>query len=216
VQIQEVTKPMAASLGLKDDHGAIVAAVTPDSPGAQAGLKQGDVVLSFNGADIKQMRDLPRLVAATAPGTKATLTVWRKGETVNLDVTVGDMPENPKVAMAGGKHNDSGDETATGNAEALGLHFATLNNQLRRELQVGRDAHGAVITGINNGSVGDSLGFEQGDIIVSINQQPVQNAEDAAQMLKKAANSPQKNALLLINRHGQTSYVGIDLSHNQG
>jgi len=214
VQIQPVTGPMAASLGLKDDRGAIVAAVSPNSPGAQAGLKQGDVVLSFNGTEIKDMRDLPRLVAANAPGTKAALTVWRKGETVTLDVTVGDMPENPQVAMAGGRQGEAGDET--GQAEALGLHLATLDNQLRQELRVGRDVHGAVITGINGDGIGESVGFERGDIIVSINQQPVQNADDAAQMLGKAAGSPQKNALLLINRHGQTRYVGVDLSRNRG
>jgi serine protease Do len=215
VQIQQVTEPMAASLGLKNDHGAIVAAVSSNGPAAAAGLQQGDVVLSFSGTDIKDMRDLPRLVAAAAPGSKATLTVWRKGQSVELNATVGQMPENPQVAMTGRDGNGAGDEQP-GHADALGLHLATLNGELRRELQVGHDAHGAVITGIKNGSVGDSLGFERGDIIVSIDQRPVQDAEDAAQMLRKAADSPQKNALLLINRHGETRYVGIDLSHNQG
>jgi serine protease Do len=215
VQIQQVTQPIAASLGLKSDHGAIVAAVSPNSPGAAAGLKQGDVVLSFNGTDIKEMRDLPRLVAATSPGTKGTLKVWRNGESVDLEVTIGDMPENPQVAMSGRRGgSDTGDET--GRAQALGLQFATLSDELRRELHVGRDVHGAVITGVGNGSLSDSLGFERGDVIVSINQQPVQNAEDAARMLKSAADSAQKSALLLINRHGQTRYVGVDLSHNQG
>ena len=214
VQIQQVTKPIAASLGLKDDHGAIVAAVSPNGPGAEAGLKQGDVVLSFNGTEIKETRDLPRLVAATAPGNKATLTVWRNDQSIDLQTTVGQMPEHPQVAMAG-RGGGTGDEES-GHADALGLHLTTLNSDLRRELQVSRDVHGAVITGIKDGSVGNSLGFERGDIIVAIDQQPVQNAEEAAQSLNNAANSPQKNALLLINRHGETRYVGVDLSHNQG
>jgi serine protease Do len=214
VQIQQVTEPMVASLGLKTGQGAIVAAVTANSPGAQAGLKQGDVVLSFNGTEIKEMRDLPRLVAATAPGTKGTLTVWRKGESVDLQVTIGDAPQNPQVATADDDRHPS--DNGAGRAQALGLQFATLNNELRRQLHVGRDVHGAVITGIGDSSVGDSLGFERGDVIVSINQQPVQNADDAARMLKDAADSPQRSALLLINRHGQTRYVGMDLSRNQG
>ena len=212
VQIQQLTQPMAASLGLKNDHGAIVAAVEPDSPGAKAGLKQGDVVLSFNGTEIKEMRDLPRAVAATAPGSKATMTVWRKGETTNLDVTVGDMPENRQVAMANG--GESGEQT--GHGQALGMQLATLDNRLRGELHIGRDVHGAVITGIEEGSVGDNLGFERGDVIVSVDQQPVQNADEAAQLLKKAAQSPKKSALLLISRHGTTRYVGVDLSGNRG
>ena len=214
VQIQQVTPPIAASLGLKSDHGAIVAAVTSNSPAAQAGLKQGDVVLSVNGTEIKEMRDLPRLVAAMAPGTKASMTVWRKDASSDLQVTIGDAPENPQVAMSNDRRgSDNGDEA--GRAQALGLQFATLNNELRRQLHVGRDVQGAVVTGVSDGGAGDSLGVERGDIIVTINQQPVQSATDAAQMLKSAANSPQKSALLLINRRGATRYLGVDLS-NQG
>jgi serine protease Do len=215
VQIQQVTPPMAASLGLKGDHGAIVAAVSPNSPGAQAGLKQGDVVLSLSGTEIKEMRDLPRLVAAIAPGSKATMTLWRKGESVDVPVTIGEAPENPQVAMNRGDGDaDAGAEA--GHAQALGLQFATLDNQLRQQLHVGRNVHGAVVTDINDGGIADTLGIERGDIVVSIDQQPVQNAGDAAQMLKSAASSPQKSALLLINRHGETRYIGVDLSHNQG
>jgi serine protease Do len=216
VQIQQVTPPIAASLGLTSDHGAIVAAVTASSPAAQAGLKQGDVVLSFNGTEIKEMRDLPRLVAAMAPGSKASMRVWRKDASSDLQVTVGEAPENQRVAMSSDDRRGGADETERSQAQALGLQFATLNSDLRRQLHVGRDVHGAVITGVSDGDSADSLGFERGDIIVSINQQPVQNAEDAAQMLKNAASSPQKNALLLINRHGVARYLGVDLSHNQG
>jgi serine protease Do len=188
--------------------------VTANSPAAQAGLKQGDVVLSFNGTEIKEMRDLPRLVAAMAPGTKASMTVWRKDASSDLQVTIGEAPENQRVAMSSDDRRGHSDET--GRAQALGLQFATLNNDLRRQLHVGRDVHGAVITGVSDGSIADSLGVERGDIVVSVNQQPVQSAEDAAQMLKSAATSPQKSALLLINRHGATRYLGVDLSRNQG
>ena len=113
-------------------------------------------------------------------------------------------------------HGSERDRGAFGHVEQRMRSVGEIEHPQKRELQVGHDTHGAVITGIKNGSVGDSLGFERGDIIVSIDQRPVEDAEDAAQMLRKAADSPQKNALLLINRHGETRYVGIDLSHNQG
>ena len=102
VQIQEVTPAIAASLGLHGEQGALVAVVTPDSPGAKAGLKQGDVILSFNGNEVDHLRDLPRLVAATAPDTNATMTVWRNGQTVQLQATVGELANNEQVASATG------------------------------------------------------------------------------------------------------------------
>src|SRR5713101_3581348 len=135
VQIQEVTPAIAASLGLTGEHGALVAVVTPHSPGAKAGLKQGDVVLSFNGTEVGRLRDLPRLVAAAAPGSAAALTVWRNGETVELQTTVGELANTDQVASAAGEQEE---EQATP-ANAMGMHFAPLNNQLRQELRIGKD-----------------------------------------------------------------------------
>ena len=74
-----MTPAIAASLGLHGEQGALVAVVTPDSPGAKAGIKQGDVILSFNGTEVGRLRDLTRLVAGTAPDTSATMNVWRNG-----------------------------------------------------------------------------------------------------------------------------------------
>ena len=214
VQIQEVTPAIAASLGLHGEHGALVAVVTPGSPGAQAGLKQGDVILSFNGSEVKQLRDLPRLVAATAPGSTASLTVWRNGQSSELSTTLGDAPANPRVAS--NSDEQSVEPPGEGQANALGMHFAALTNELRRELNVGRDTHGIVVTGIDRGSVAETLGLSRGDIVVSINQQPVRSPAEAAHQLKEIANSPKKTALLLLNRHGVTQYVGVKLSREEG
>src|SRR5712671_6015990 len=211
VQIQEMTPAIAASLGLQGQHGALVAAVTAGSPGADAGLKQGDVVLSFNGTEITQLRDLPRAVSAMAPGSAATLTVWRNGQSTELKAKIGDAPEKPRVAAAGGN-----DQPSESRADALGLHFATLTNDLRRELHLGRDITGVVITQVDDGSTADALGLARGDVVVSINQQAVGTPQEAAQKLKEIASSPRKTALLLLNRHGTTQYVGLDLSKNEG
>src|SRR5437588_6241476 len=94
VQIQEVTPAIAASLGLQGEHGALVAVVTPDSPGAKAGLKQGDVILTFNGNEVSRLRDLPRLVAETAPDTGVKMKIWRSGQTEELHATPGELPNN--------------------------------------------------------------------------------------------------------------------------
>jgi serine protease Do len=210
VQIQEVTPAIAASLGLKGEQGALVAVVTPGSPGAEAGLKQGDVILSFDGTAVKQLRDLPRLVAAKGPGSAASVTVWRNGQSSELHTTLAEAPENPRVATTGDE--SSGAEKS----DALGMHFAALTDERRQELRVGRDAHGVVVAGVDTGSPADALGLSSGDVLVSINQQPVHTPQEAAQKLKEIATSPQKNVLLLLNRHGTSQYVGVNLSKDAG
>jgi serine protease Do len=218
VQIQEVTPAIAASLGLPQGqgggHGALVAVVTPNSPSAHAGLKQGDVILSFNGSEVKQLRDLPRLVAAAAPGSAGTLTLWRNGQSTELRVTLGEAPENPKVASAGS--DQSGERSSEAEANAAGMHFAPLTGELRRELRVGADVHGVVITAIDGGSAADSLGLVRGDVLLSIDQQPVGGPQEAAAKLKEVANSAKKSALLLLSRHGVTQYVGLNLGKEAG
>jgi serine protease Do len=185
--------------------------VTADSPSAAAGLKQGDVILAFDGHDIAKMRDLPHFVSADAPGAKATLTVWRDGKEQQVDLKLGEMPSNPQVASAGEEGQPS-----ESHADAMGLHLAPLTNDLRSELRLGHDAHGVVVTRVDNGSVADNLGLSRGDVIVSINQQPMNSPEEAASRLRDIANSPNKSALLLLNRHGVTQYLGVELGKNQG
>jgi len=211
VQIQTVTPAIASSLGLKNNNGALVAMVTPDSPSAAAGLKQGDVILGFDGKDIAKLRDLPNLVAADAPGSKATLTVWRDGKENQIDIKLGEMPANPQVASAGEPSQPNENQAA-----AVGLHLAPLTNDLRSELHVGHDVRGVVITRVDNGSVADNLGLSRGDVIMSIDQQPMTSPEETAARLRDIAKSPNKNALLLLNRHGVTQYLGIQLDKNQG
>jgi serine protease Do len=211
VQIQEVTPAIAASLGLHGEQGALVAVVTPGSPGAKAGIKQGDVILSFNGTEVGRLRDLPRLVAGTAPDTGATMKVWRNGQTVELQAKVGEL-SNEQVASA----NGGGDEEQPTKAEALGMHFAPLTTQLRRELHIAKDVHGVVVTRVDSGSAAEDVGLSQGDVLVAIDQQPVNTPQEAAEKLKEVGASPKKSALLLLNRHGVTQYVGVSLNRNNG
>jgi serine protease Do len=212
VQIQEVTPAIAASLGLQGEHGALVAVVTPSSPSAKAGLKQGDVILSFNGSEVGRLHDLPRLVAETAPDSHAKMKVWRNGQVIELEATVSELSNNEQVASAGGGQEEEG----SSRADAMGMHFAPLNNQLRRELHVGKDAQGVAITHVDPGSVADDVGISTGDVVVAIDRQPVRTPQEAAEKLKEIAASPKKSALMLLNRRGVTQYVGVTLGGNQG
>jgi serine protease Do len=212
VQIQEVTPAIAASLGLQGEHGALVAVVTANSPGAKAGLKQGDVILSFNGDEVGRLRDLPRLVAGTAPDTSTQLKVWRNGQIVELHTTLSELPNTEQVASA----NSGQDEDQSATSAALGMHFSPLTSQMRRELNISKDVQGVVISQVDPGSIADNVGISEGDIVVAIDQQPVKSPVEAAAKLKEIATSSKKNALLLLNRRGVTQYVGVSLSANQG
>jgi serine protease Do len=212
VQIQEVTPAIAASLGLQGEHGALVAVVTPNSAGAKAGLKQGDVILSFNGNEVSRLHDLPRLVAETAPESDAKMKVWRNGQTVELQAKLGELPNNEEVASAAGEEG----QAQPARTDALGMHLAPLNSQFRRELHIGKDVQGVVVAQVDPGSAADEVGLSEGDILVAIDQQPVKAPQEAAAKLKEAAASPKKSVLLLLNRHGVTQYVGMNLTSNQG
>src|SRR6202011_2749295 len=216
VQIQEVTPAIASSLGLQGEHGALVAVITPDSPGAKAGLKQGDVIMTFNGNEVSRLRDLPRLVAETAPDTGVKMKVWRNGQPVELHATLGELPNNEQVASASNGREQDGEQDEAARADALGMHLAPLNSQLRRELHTGKEVQGVVITQVDPGSAAAEVGLNEGDVVVAIDQQPVKTPQEAAAKLKEAAGSPKKSALLLLNRHGVTQYVGVNLSANQG
>ena len=216
VQIQPVTPAIASSLGLKGDHGALVALVTPNSPSAAAGLKQGDVILAFNGQEISKLRDLPHDVAGSAPGASASLTVWRDGKEQQVSVKLGEMPSNPQVASAdNGGNNDQG-QPVESNVGPLGLRLASLTNDFRHDLHLGRDVRGVVITHVDNGSVADNIGLARGDVIMSIDQQPATSPQEAADRLQDISKSPNKSALLLLNRHGVTQYLGVQLDKNAG
>jgi serine protease Do len=212
VQIQEVTPAIAASLGLQSEHGALVAALTPNSPGAKAGLKQGDVILSFNGNEVGRLHDLPRLVAAAAPDSHAKMKVWRNGQTIELEATVGELANNDQVASATGGQ----EEEAPARADAMGMHFASLSKELRQELHIGKDVEGVAITRVDPGSAADDVGLTAGDVVVAIDRQSVTTPQEAAAKLREVAASPKKSALLLLNRRGVTQYVGVTLGGNQG
>jgi serine protease Do len=212
VQIQEVTPEIAKSLGLSKPEGALVADVTPGGPAAKAGLKQGDVIESFNGHAINKVRDLPLVVAETPVGEKTKVDVWRGKQQESLDVTIGQMPEHPQVAQ-----NDQGSSEQPGEANqatsALGLKLAPLNEKLRREASVPKNVKGVVVTGVADNSPLAELGVQPGDVIQAVNQQPVTTPKQVAEKLKEVQSGKDKNVLLLINRHGTNQYLALSMSN---
>jgi serine protease Do len=203
-----VTPEIAQGLGLPRDGGALVADVTPASPAAKAGFKQGDVILSFNGHDIGKVRDLPIVVAQTPVGDKAQIEVFRNGKRDSLEVAIAAMPENLQAVNARG-----GDQPApeAEDASALGLQLAPLSEQMRKRAGVPKGVKGVVVTAIDAGSPLAELGIQPGDVIQQINQQPVTTPQQAESKLKQAQSGKGQNLLLLINRRGTNQYLALSM-----
>jgi serine protease Do len=206
VEIQQVTPELAKSLGLPQAEGALVSSVTPNSPAAKTGFKQGDVILSFDGHKIEKLRDLPILVAETPVNQTAAIQVWRNNGKTTLSTKLAEMPANVQVAQNGRSENSA----------TMGLQLAPLDNAWRTRLHLDRDVKGVVVTGVADNSPLSDLGLQRGDVIEAINQHPVTTPDEAADALNTAKNDTQnQNVLILLNRNGLNQYVAESLN-NQG
>jgi len=215
VQIQQVTPDVADSLGLKAAVGALVTNVTADSPAQKAGLRQGDVILRYDGKDIKDLRDLTRAVADTKPGTRVSLTVWRDGREASLQVESGKAPEmvtseNEEQAPA---VSPSAGETKV---PAVGLTLGRLTNDARQELGLKKDVKGALITDVEDGKPAADRDIRPGDVIVKVGDQAVTSPGEAAQKVEQAQKANQRAVLLLLNRRGEERFVALPFARASG
>jgi serine protease Do len=208
VQIQEVTPDLAKGLGLAKPEGALVADVTSGGPAEKVGVKQGDVILDYDGHHIAKLRDLPLAVAETPVGQKAPLKIWRDGKEQTLEATIAAMPDNPQQ-MANAEPN--GPTPKLQSTTTMGLKLAPLTADLRRELRVPKSLKGVVVTGVANNSPLAELGLTPGDVIVAINQEPVSSPKDVTAKLDAVKKSNDKNLLFLINRHGVNQFVALSM-----
>ncbi len=205
VQIQSVTPDIAKSLGLPKTEGALVADVTKDSPAAAAGVKQGDVILSYEGHDIARLRDLPIAVAETPIGQTAEFKVWRDHKEVSLHAKIAEMPANVEMAQ-GPAPKPNGTSSSK-----MGVRLSSLTPELRRRAHVPKDVKGVIVTHIASDSPLAAVGVQPGDVIESINQKRVYTPKEAMDQLEAAAKQKgdKKTLLLLLNRHGVNEYVAL-------
>jgi len=207
VQIQEVTPAIAKNLGLPSDHGALVADVTKGGPAEKAGLQQGDVIESFGGQQIDKLRDLTRAVAETPVGRTGKVKIWRKGHETTLEPVIAEQPENMGLVASNNSGSEEQQPAAPQRASALGLKLAPLTPEMRKQLKVPSSVKGVVVSQIADSSPLADVDLQAGDVIVSVNQEPVTTPKEAVAKLKAAQASADKSVLLQINRHGVNAFV---------
>jgi len=202
VQIQNVTPALADEFKLKENAGAIVSDVVPESAAAKAGFKEGDVVVSFNGKKVADSRHLQLAVADTQPGSTVPVEVLRNGEKQTLNVTVKPLPNKDQLANNTSNHsNDDG--------TLNGVGVGDVDAQARNQFNIPKNVTGAVITQVDPASASADAGLKPGDVIQEINHHPVKTADDAVNL---TSNTTDKRTLLRVWSEGGSHYVVVDES----
>ena len=198
VVVQAVTEDIAQSLNLKEVRGVIVGSVQGGGAAEKAGVRQGDVIVAFNGAAVNEANELRNLVAATQPGTEAALTIVRDGREQEVKVTVGELTANASRARGG--EEGGGGQTEGGGR--LGVTVAPLTPELAARLQLPADRQGLVVTELDpNGPAADA-GLRRGDLIEQANREPLKAPEDLRAAVEAAGERP---VLLLVTRGNEGS-----------
>jgi serine protease Do len=210
VKIQQVTPDIAESLGLKDPSGAMIAGITDGGPADKAKLRAGDIILKFDGQDVKEMHNLPRIVADAEVGKQVPVTLWRDGKEVTLQTTLAERPADAQLAAVDATAKP--DATQPTDIAGLGLKVAPLNQDLKDKFQLGADQKGVVITDVAPNTSAADRGLRPGDVIMEVQQGEVASPDDIQKQVDAARKADRKFVLMLIQREGGTQYIPLSLS----
>jgi serine protease Do len=193
VSIQEVTPALAKSFDLKEKKGALVAQVISGSPAEKAGIERGDIIVEFDGKEVTDSKDLPRIVASTPVGKAVTIKLIRNGKVLDRQMKVGEMEEKVEVAKAPSH-------------KSLGITVQNLTPEIARGLGL-KNYTGVVVTRVEPGSPAADAGIQTGDVVQEVNRKAVKNVEDFVQKVNKAKG--QDNVLLLIQRGQNNLFAAV-------
>ena len=202
VTIQEMTRELAESFGLSKPVGALISSVEKNAPADRAGIEASDVILKFDGKPVNSSSDLPRMVAATKPGSKVTIELWRKSETRQVTVEIAEMPGDGKPAHAAGKkHSDGAGETIS----RLGISASELRKEQLQDLQIS----GGLLVDDVKGAAARAAGLRQGDVLLAIGNIRIRSLNQFNEIIKQVPKG--RNVALLVRRGDSASYVAIKL-----
>jgi serine protease Do len=210
VRIQQVTDEIAESLNIKPARGALIAGVEDKGPAKPAGIEPGDVVVKFDGKDIKEPKDLSRVVADTAVGKEVDVVIIRKGEEQTRKVTLGRLEDTDKPTPASVKTPEPAEKPVT--QRALGLDLATLSKDLRSRYKIKDSVKGVIITNVDGTSDAAEKRLTAGEVIVEVAQEAVSNAADVKKRVDQLKKDGKKSVLLLVsNAEGELRFVALSV-----
>lgn len=204
VRIQKLDEDVATGFGLDKARGALVSSVQENSPAAKAQIKQGDVILKFDGRDVPESDRLPRIVADTPIGKAVDATIWRNRKEVTVKVTVGELKEDDVAAAV-----DPSVPAVTGEVKSLGLTLSGLNAQSREKYGLDESATGVLVTDAAQDSAAFEKGVRPGDLITEVGQESVKTPNDVSDKIKAARDAKKKSVLLTLSSRGETRFVAV-------
>jgi serine protease Do len=214
VRIQQVTDDIGESLSIKPAHGALVAGVDDRGPAKPAGIQPGDVVVKFDGHDIKEMHDLPRIVADTPVGKEVEVVIIRKGKEEIHTVKIGRLEDGEKLAAAADAGKDNAQAQKSVVQKTLGLELSSLSEDLRKKFKIRDNVKGVIVTAVDP-SVASSAPDKRlapGDVIVEVQYQSIGNPADLQTRIDQLKTQGKKVAVLLVsNADGETRFVALSL-----
>ncbi|MEM6463812.1 MAG: Do family serine endopeptidase [Pseudomonadota bacterium] len=206
VRIQPVTDEIAESLDMSAAKGALVAGIITGGPVDDGSILPGDVIVQFDGQEVEDMRDLPRIVAESPVGKEVEVVVIRKGEEVTIKVTLGRLEDGEQLIAQDGEAEEP--ETAT----VLGMDIAPLDDALREKYQIAEDIEGVVVVGVEDESPAADKRIVAGDVIVEIAQEGVSTPEDVKDRIKTLRDDGRRNALLMVaNTTGELRFITVPM-----
>ncbi len=208
VLIQEISDEIAESLGMKDTRGALVSSATAGGPAEKAGVKTGDVIIKFNDIEIKNMKELPKVVASTPVGKSVPLVILRNGKKITLNVTLGELELAEKENLIG--------QTSKKNVKAkeydkLGFMAEELSDQNKNKFKLNDINTGVVITSVKDDSSAQKAGLSPGMVIIRVGQIEVNSIDVIDNAIKDAVKQKRKALLLLVKIESGTRFIALEL-----
>jgi serine protease Do len=194
VSIQEMTPELAKSFGMKEKKGALISEVITGSPAEKAGIEQGDVIMEFDGKEVAESKDLPKIVASTPVGKSVNVKLARNGKTLDRQVKVSEMEETVQVSKT------------PSHSKTLGITVRNLTPEMAKRLRL-KNETGVVVTRVEPGSPAASAGIQTGDIIREVDRKPVKDVDELAKRVEDAKD--QNNILLLVQRGQNNMFAAV-------